>query len=129
MSSQERPGEVRRLLRQELLKKVGHSDWDGPRLYRYNLAEEREPARSVQSMVVIPSESEQPEAEHEAVASQDQKPSSLDLGPDRRIVSTELVSSPLTSLPTKPAERSRPGRPSGGSLVNSFPLVELWAPP
>ena len=37
------PGEVRRFLRQELLKKVGHSQFDKPRLYLHDLAEEREP--------------------------------------------------------------------------------------
>ena len=34
------PGEVRRFLRQELLKKVEHSWWNKPRLYRHDLAEE-----------------------------------------------------------------------------------------
>ena len=45
---------------------MGHLHLDGPRLHQYDLAEEREPAPSVQSMVVIPSDPEQPEAEHEA---------------------------------------------------------------
>ena len=43
------PGEVRRFLREELLKKVGHSEWNKPRLYRYDLAEEREPTPLVRS--------------------------------------------------------------------------------
>ena len=96
------PGEVRRFLRQELLKKVGYSDWVKPRLYRYDLAEEREPTPSVQSVVVIPSDPDQPEAEHEAEASQDQEPNLSDVGPVGRMVLAELVSSPVTSLPRTP---------------------------
>ena len=37
------PPEVRRFLRQEFLKKVGHSWWNRPRVYRHDLANEREP--------------------------------------------------------------------------------------
>ena len=37
------PPEVRRFLRQELLKKVGHSWWNRPWVYRHDLADEREP--------------------------------------------------------------------------------------
>ena len=51
--SLERPRD-RRYLRQELLKKVGHSDWSGPRLYRYDLAEELERTPLVRSVVVVP---------------------------------------------------------------------------
>ena len=50
------PPEVRRFLRQELLKKVGHLWWNRPRVYRHDLAEEREPEPPVQSVVVIPSD-------------------------------------------------------------------------
>ena len=55
------PPEVRRFLRQELLKKVGHSWWNRPRVYRHDLADEREPTPSVQSVVVVASDPEQPE--------------------------------------------------------------------
>ena len=34
--------EVRRFLQQELLKKVGHSWWNRPRVYRHDLADERD---------------------------------------------------------------------------------------
>ena len=34
------PPEVRRFLRQELLRKVGHSWWNWPRVYRHDLADE-----------------------------------------------------------------------------------------
>ena len=53
------PPEVRRFLRQELLRKVGHSWWNRPRVYRHDLADEWEPAPPVQSMVVIPSDPDQ----------------------------------------------------------------------
>ena len=55
------PPEVRRFLRQELLKKVGHSWWNRPRVYRHDLANEREPTPSLRSVVVVPSGQEQPE--------------------------------------------------------------------
>ena len=55
------PPEVRRFLQQELLKKVGHSWWNRPRVYRHDQADEREPTLSVRSVVVIPSDPEQPE--------------------------------------------------------------------
>ena len=54
------PPEVRRFLQQELLKKVGHSWWNRPRVYPHDLADEREPTPSVRSVVVIPSDPEQP---------------------------------------------------------------------
>ena len=59
------PPEVRRFLQQELLQKVGHSWWSRPRLYRYDLADEQEPTLSVRSVVVIPSDLEQPEVSPE----------------------------------------------------------------
>ena len=90
------PGEVQRYLRQELLMKVGLSDWDNPRLYCYDLAKELEPTPSVRSVVVIPSDPDQP------VASQDQEPSPPDVGPDGRRVMAGLISSPVTSLPCTP---------------------------
>ena len=54
------PPEVRRLLRQELLKKLGHSWWNRPRVYRHDLANEWEPTPSIRSVVVVPSDPEQP---------------------------------------------------------------------
>ena len=36
------PRRVRKFLRLELLTKTGHSDWDDPRVYRYELAKEPE---------------------------------------------------------------------------------------
>ena len=59
------PLEVRRFLRQELLRKVGHSWWNRPRVYRHDLADERESTPSVRSVVVIPSDPEQPEVSPE----------------------------------------------------------------
>ena len=55
----------RRFLPQVLLKKVGHSWWNRPRVYRHDLADEREPTLSVRSVVVIPSDPEQPEVSPE----------------------------------------------------------------
>ena len=55
------PPEVRRFLRQELLTKVGHSWWNRPRVYRHDLADERELTPSLRSVVVVPSDPEQPE--------------------------------------------------------------------
>ena len=55
------PPEVRRFLRQELLKKVGHSWWNRPRVYRHDRDDEREPTPSLRSVVVVPSGQEQPE--------------------------------------------------------------------
>ena len=52
--------------------------------------------------MVIPSDPEQPEAEPEVMASQDHEPSPLDLGPDRRMVSTKPILSPVTSMPNTP---------------------------
>ena len=86
------PAEVRRFLRQELLKKVGHSWWNKPRLYRHDLAEEWEPTPPVQSVVVIPSDPDQPEASPER---QEPGPS----GPSKGIVLGEPAASPVTSLP------------------------------
>ena len=54
------PPEVRRFLQQELLRKVGHSWWNRPRVYRHDLADEREPAPPVQPVMVIPSDPDQP---------------------------------------------------------------------
>ena len=44
------PPEVQRFLRQELLKKVGHSWWNRPQVYRHDLAEEREPTLTTPSL-------------------------------------------------------------------------------
>ena len=91
------PGEVRRSLRQELLKKVGHSCWNKPRLCRHDLAEEREPTPSVRSVVVIPSDPDQPEASPER-----QEPGQS--GPIEEMVQDEAVASPMTSLPRTPGQ-------------------------
>ena len=86
------PPEVRRFLRQELLKKVGHSWWNRPRVYRHDLADEQEPAPPVQSVVVIPSDPDQPEASPER-----HEPGPL--GPSERMTLDEPAASPVTSLP------------------------------
>ena len=86
------PPEVRRFLRQELLRKVGHSWWNRPRVYRHDLADEREPAPPVQSVVVIPSDPDQPEASPEQ-----QGPGPL--GPSDRMTLVGPVASLITSLP------------------------------
>ena len=121
------PGEVRRFLRQELLKKVGHSEWNKPRLYRYDLADEREPTPSVQSVVVIPSDPDQPEAEQKAEASQEQQEPGPS-GPIEGMVLDKLVASPVTSLPrtlgrdihlpgnSEESPRSREGRVAVATL-------------
>ena len=59
------PPEVQRFLRQKLLRKVGHSWWNRPRVYRHDQADERELAQPVQSVVVIPLDPDQPEASPE----------------------------------------------------------------
>ena len=59
------PPEVRRFLRQELLRKVGHLWWNRPQVYCHDLADEQEPTPSVRSVVVIPSDPEQPEVSPE----------------------------------------------------------------
>ena len=79
------PPEVRRFLRQELLKKVGHSWWNRPRVYRHNRDDEREPTPSLRSVVVVPSGQEQPEE-----------------SPDQQELGT--VVSPVMSLPHTPGE-------------------------
>ena len=85
------PPEVRRFLRQELLRKVGHSWWNRPRVYRHDLADEREPTLSVRSVVFIPSDPEQPEVLPEQQGS----------GPSEsrdRMTLVGPVASPVTSL-------------------------------
>ena len=89
------PPEERRFLRQELLRKVGHSWWNKPRVYRHDLADEREPAPPVQSVVVIPWDPDQPEASPEQ-----QGPGPL--GSSDRITLVGPVASPITSLPCTP---------------------------
>ena len=79
--------EVQRFLRQELLKKVGHSWWNRPRVYRHDLAKEREPEPPVQAVVVIPSEP---------------GPSV----PSDRMTLVEPAASPVTSLPCPPGGTS-----------------------
>ena len=89
------PPEVRRFLRQELLKKVGHSWWNRPRVYRHDLADEREPTPSVRSVVVVPSDPEQPEV------SPDQQGSGP-VGSRDQMTLIGPVASPVTSLPHVP---------------------------
>ena len=115
------PSEVRRFLRQELLKKVGHSWWNRPRVYRHDIADEREPTPSVRSVVVVPSDPEQPEVSPEqqglgTVGSRD------------RMTLVGPVASPVTSLPhtpgrdiflagdTEESPRTREGRVAAATL-------------
>ena len=89
------PPEVRRFLRQELLKKVGHSWWNWPRVYCHDRDDEREPTPSLRSVVVVPSGQEQPE----------ESPDQQDLGPivsGDRMTLVRPVASPVTSLPHTP---------------------------
>ena len=89
------PPEVRRFLRQELLKKVGHSWWNRLRVYRHDLADEREPTPSVRSVVVVPSDPEQPELSPE-------QQGSGPLGSRDRMTLVRPVASPVRSLPRTP---------------------------
>ena len=89
------PPEVQRFLRQELLQKVGHSWWNRPRVYRHDLADEREPTPSVRSVVVVHSDPEQPEVSPE-------QQGSGPLGSRDRMTLVGPVASPVTSLPHIP---------------------------
>ena len=89
------PPEVRRFLRQELSKKVGHSWWNRPRVYPHDLADEMEPTPSLRSVVVVPSDPEQPEV------SPDQQGSGP-VGSRDRMTLVGPVASPVTSLPHTP---------------------------
>ena len=89
------PPEVRRFLRQELLKKVGHSWWNRPQVYRYNKDDERELTQSLRSVVVVPQGQEQPE---EALHQQELSPAV----PGDRMTLVGPVASPVTSLPHTP---------------------------
>ena len=115
------PPEVRRFLRQELLKKVGHSWWNRPRVYCHDLADEREPTPSLRSVVVVPSDPEQPEV----------LPDQQGLGPvgsRDRMTLVGPVASPVTSLPhtpgrdivlagaTEESPRTREGRVAAATL-------------
>ena len=55
---------------------MGHSDCDKPRLYHYDLAEEQDHTPWVRSVVVIPSDPDQPKGGPEVEASQEQELSS-----------------------------------------------------
>ena len=93
------PPEVRRFLRQELLKKVGHSWWNRPRVYCHDRDDKREPTPSLRSVVVVPSGQEQPE----------ESPDQQELGPvvsGDRMTLVGPVASPVTSLPHTRAETS-----------------------
>ena len=89
------PPEVRRFLRQELLRKVGHSWWNRPRVYRHDLADKGELTPSVRSVVVIPSDPEPPEV------SPDQQGSGPS-GSKDRLALVGPVAAPITSLPRTP---------------------------
>ena len=91
------PSEVQRFLRQELLKKVGQSWWNKPRLYRHDLAEEQELTPPVHSVVVILLDPDQPEASPER---QEPGPS----GPSKGMVLDKPAASPVTSLPRTPGQ-------------------------
>ena len=89
------PPEVLRFLRQELLKKVGHSWWNRPRVYRYDKDDERELMQSLRSVVVVPQGQEQQE---EALHQQE-----LSFAvPGDRMTLVGPVASPVTSLPHTP---------------------------
>ena len=89
------PPEVRRFLRQELLKKVGHSWWNRPRVYRHDLADEQEPTPSLRSVVVVTSDPEQPEVSPE-------QQGSGPVGSRDWMTLVGPVASPVTSLPRTP---------------------------
>ena len=89
------PPEVRRFLRQELLKKVGHSWWNRPRVYRYDKDDERELMQSLQSVVVVPQGQEQ----QEEALHQQELSSAV---PGDRMTLVGPVASPVTSLPHTP---------------------------
>ena len=75
--------------------KVGHSWWNRPRVYRHDLADERESTPSVRSVVVISSDPEQPE-----VSPEQQGPGPS--GSSDRMTLVGPVASPITSLPRTP---------------------------
>ena len=89
------PPEVRRFPRQELLKKVGHSWWNRPRIYRHDRDDEGEPTPSLRSVVVVPPGQEQPE---ESLDQQGSGP----IGSRDRMTLVGPVSSPVKSLPHIP---------------------------
>ena len=115
------PPEVQRFLRQELLKKVGHSWWNRPRVYLHDLADEREPTPSVRSVVVVLSDPEQPEVSPE-------QQGSGTVGSRDRITLVGPVASLVTSLPRTPGRdiflagdteespRTREGRVAAATL-------------
>ena len=106
------PPEVRRFLRQELLKKVGHSWWNRPRVYCHDRDDEREPT---------PSGQEQPE---ESLDQQELGPAVL----GDRMTLVGPVASPVMSLPhtpgrdivvagsTEESPRAREGRLAAATL-------------
>ena len=110
------PPEVRRFLRQELLKKVGHSWWNRPRVYRYDKDDERELTQSLRSVVVEP--------QGQALHQQELSPAV----PGDRMTLVGPVASPVTSLPhtlgrdivvagsTEESPRTREGRLAAATL-------------
>ena len=119
-------------MRQELLRKVGHSWWNRPQVYRHDLADEREPAPPVQSVVVIASDQDQPEASPEQ-----QEPGPL--GSSDRMTLVGPVASPVSSLPCTPVRdillpgdaeespRSREGRVVAATLEQEMGLPSVAA--
>ena len=115
------PPEVRRFLRQELLKKVGHSWWNRPRVYRYDKDDKRELTQSLRSVVVVPQGQEQQE---EALHQQELSPAV----PGDRMTLVGPVASLVTSLPhtpgrdivvagsTEESPRTREGRLAAATL-------------
>ena len=89
------PPEVRRFLRQELLKKVGHSWWNRPRVYRYDKEDERELMQSLRFVVVVPQGQEQ----QEEALHQQELSSAV---PGDRMTLVGPVASRVTSLPHTP---------------------------
>ena len=79
----------------ELLKKVGHSWWNRPRVYRYDKDDERELMQSLRSVVVVPQGQEQ----QEEALHQQELSSAV---PGDRMTLVGPVASPVTSLPHTP---------------------------
>ena len=115
------PPEVRRFLRQELLKKIGHSWRNRPRVYRYDKDDERELMQSLRSVVVVPQGQEQ----QEEALHQQELSSAV---PGDRMTLVGPVASPVTSLPHIPgrdivvtgsseeSSRTREGRLAAATL-------------
>ena len=90
----------RKFSRQEWLTKTGHSDWDAPRVYQHDLADElEERGPQLQSaMVVVASDSEEPAVEER----QDRRVVAGAPGGDTRVVIVHENPSPSGSVPIMP---------------------------